>query len=150
MRTRHTVFQKLCRRLKCVLSAWLTTLRVWNYAGLVFSRTRFTHKKQIEKLNAYLNWSWWWWLIRRRNIYSVRQWFPTGGSRPESGSRRSFCGVANSSLNSLLKSRIFRTSYINILLHQQNRNTDRSLWSSHYLRHNSYLISPTQLKSTWL
>jgi len=51
----------------------------------------------------------------------LRQWFPTGGSR------RSCCGVANSSLNGLLKSRIFRISYINILLHQQNRNTDRSL-----------------------
>ena len=114
---------------------------------------------------------------------SLRQWFPT------SGSRRIVCGIANSSLNSLLKSRIFRTSYINfgtrkaevlnsliinttakandvscivcfgrsiyysyinILLHQQNRNTDRSLWSSHYLHHNSYLISPIQLKSTWL
>ena len=42
----------------------------------------------------------------------------------QSGSRRSFCGVANSSLYSLLKSRIFRTSYIDILLHQQNRNTE--------------------------
>ena len=81
---------------------------------------------------------------------SLKQWFPTGGSLPQSGSRRSFCGVANSSLYSLLKSRIFRTSYINILLHQQNRNTDRSLWSSHYLHHNSYLISPIQFKSTWL
>jgi len=37
----------------------------------------------------------------------LMQWFPTGGSQPQSGSRRSFCGVANSSLNSLLKSRIF-------------------------------------------
>jgi len=46
---------------------------------------------------------------------TLQQWFPTGGSRPQSGSRRSFCGVANSSLNSLLKSRIFRSSYINIL-----------------------------------
>jgi len=42
------------------------------------------------------------------------QWFPTGGSRPQSGLRRSFCGVTNGNLNSLLKSRIFRTSYINI------------------------------------
>ena len=75
--------------------------------------------------------------------------YHTGGLRPQSGSWSSFCGAANSSLNSFLKSRIFRTSYINILLHQQNRNTDRSLWSSHYLHHNSYLISPTQLKSTW-
>jgi len=100
--------------------------------------------------------------ISRTVRNSLVQWFPTGGSRPQSGSRRSFCGVseeflwglggvfvgsrrsfcgvANSSHNNLLKSRIFRTSYINILLHQQNRNTDRSLWSSHYLRHNSYLI----------
>jgi len=77
-------------------------------------------------------------------LFTLDQWFPTGGSR------KSFCGVANSSLNSLLKSRIFRTSYINILLHQQNRNTDRSLWSSYYLHHNSYFISPTQFKLTWL
>jgi len=53
----------------------------------------------------------------------LNQWFPTGGSRPQSGfqpqsgSRRTCCGVANSSLNGLLKSLIFRTSYINILLH---------------------------------
>ena len=136
MRTRHTVFQKLCRRLKCVLSAWLTTLRVWNYAGLVFSRTRFTHKKQIEKLNAYLNWSWWWWLIRRRNIYSVRQWFPTGGSRPESGSRRSFCGeeflwggvfVGSRTAGSKYFGEVsnFQNSvYQDFVLHQKNRNMD--------------------------
>jgi len=37
----------------------------------------------------------------------LEQWFPTGGSRPQSGSRWSFCGDANSSLNSLLKSRNF-------------------------------------------
>jgi len=36
-------------------------------------------------------------------------------------------GAANSSFNSLLKSQIFRTSYINILLHEQNQNTVRSL-----------------------
>jgi len=39
------------------------------------------------------------------------QWFPTGGSR------RSDYGVANSSLNILLKYRSFRTAYINIVLH---------------------------------
>ena len=81
-------------------------------------------------------------------VVLLEQWFPTGGSRPQSGSRRSFCGVANSSLNTLLKFRIFRSLYINILLHQQNRNTDRSLRSPHYLHHNSYLISPIQFKST--
>ena len=90
-----------------------------------------------------------WSKINKLTNYLIH-WFPTGGLRLQSGSRRSFCGVVNSSLNSFLKSRIFRTSYVNILLHQQNRNTDRSLWSSHYLRQNSYLISPTQLKSTWL
>ena len=77
-------------------------------------------------------------------LRALKQWFPTGGLR------RSFCGVTNSSLNSLLKTRIFRTSNINILLHQQNRNADRFLWSSHYLHHNSYLITPIQFKSTWL
>jgi len=47
---------------------------------------------------------------------TLEQWFPTGGSRPQSGSRRSFFGVANSSLNSLLMSRIFRTSvYQNVV-----------------------------------
>jgi len=39
----------------------------------------------------------------------VRQWFPTGGSR------RSDCGVMNSSLESLLKSQFFRTAHTNIL-----------------------------------
>jgi len=39
---------------------------------------------------------------------------------------------------------------MNILLHQQNRNTNRSLWSSYLVHHNSYLISPIQFQSTWL
>jgi len=37
------------------------------------------------------------------------QWFPTGGSR------RSGCGAANSNLNSLLKSQIYKTAHIHIL-----------------------------------
>jgi len=53
-----------------------------------------------------------------------------------------FCRVANFNRNSLMRSRIFRTLYINILLHQQNWSTDRSLWSSNYPHYNSYLIAP--------
>ena len=45
----------------------------------------------------------------------LAQWFPTGGSRPQSGSRRSCCVVANSSLSILLKARIVRNAQINLV-----------------------------------
>jgi len=43
------------------------------------------------------------------------QHFLTGGSRSQSGSRSSGCGVANNSLNSFLKSQIFIAVHINNL-----------------------------------
>ena len=106
---------------------WLISLirTIWTTIRLLLEMRKRVTNSRLTHLNPRYAWD------------ALTQWFPTGGSRPQSGSRRSFCGVANSSLNSFLKSRIFRTSYINILLHQHNRNTDRSLWSSHYLRHNS-------------
>jgi len=43
------------------------------------------------------------------------QWFPAGGSQPQSGSRMSGFGVTNSSLSILLKSHTFRNAHIIIL-----------------------------------
>jgi len=43
-------------------------------------------------------------------MFTLYQWFPTGGLQRQSGSRRSGCGVANNNLNSLLKAQILELS----------------------------------------
>jgi len=50
-------------------------------------------------------------------IDNLRQWFPICGSPPQSGWRRSGCGcgLADNSLRTLLKARIFSTAPLNIV-----------------------------------
>jgi len=81
---------------------------------------------------------------------TLEQWFPTGGSRPQSGSRRSFFGSRTAASTVCWCLEYLEPPYIKMLLQQQNRNTGRSLWNSHYLHYNSCFISPIQFKSTWL
>jgi len=67
------------------------------------------------------------------DVFCLIQQFPTGGSQPQSGLWRSGCGLADSSLNSLLKSQIFRTLYMNILFYISKTETRTDICEIHII-----------------
>ena len=64
---------------------------------------------------------------------SLHQWFPTGRSLPQSVSHRTFCTVANSNLNSLLNSQIFRNPHINSLCYINKTKTRTDFCEVHII-----------------